>query len=168
MFVIFSFPLNISLFYRQLVVDGDDRRPGFVNQFIVKGEEKSKMEIFRNYIARNDKKLTMEDSWSKVCCRWATSLELTEVKDLISLIDGECFMMDVSLKQRPYFKLLTFQVNSSRSTSLSTSSHGASQATQPRKLGRRWRDFLAKSSPEARSSSSRRLGRVTRRNWSRS
>ena len=47
------------------------------------------MEIFRNYIARNDKKLTMEDSWSKVCCRWATSLELTEVKDLISLIDGE-------------------------------------------------------------------------------
>ena len=47
------------------------------------------MEIFRNYISRNDKKLTMEDSWSKVCCRWATSLELTEVKDLISLIDGE-------------------------------------------------------------------------------
>ena len=125
------------------------------------------MEIFRNYIARNDKKLTMEDSWSKVCCRWATSLELTEVKDLISLIDGECFMMDVSLKQRQYFKL-TFQVNSSLSTSQSTSSHGVSQATQPRKPGCRWRDFLAKSSLEARSSSSRRPGLVTRRNWSRS
>ena len=47
------------------------------------------MEIFRNYIARNDKKVTMEDSWSKVCCRWATSLDLKEVKDLLSLIDGE-------------------------------------------------------------------------------
>ena len=80
-----------------MVVDDGVIRPGFVNQYIVVGEEKSKMEIFRNYIARNDKKLTMEDSWSKVCCRWATSLELTEVKDLISLIDGECFMMDNSL-----------------------------------------------------------------------
>ena len=47
------------------------------------------MEIFRNYISRNDKKLTMEDSWSKVCCRWANSLDISDVKDLMSLIDGE-------------------------------------------------------------------------------
>ena len=47
------------------------------------------MEIFRNYKWRNDKKLTMEDSWSKVCCRWAGSLNLADVKDLMSLVDGE-------------------------------------------------------------------------------
>ena len=51
--------------------------------------EDVKMEIFRNYISRNDKKLTMDDSWSKVCCRWANSLDLADVKDLMSLVDGE-------------------------------------------------------------------------------
>ena len=55
------------------------------------------MEIFRNYISRNDKKLTMDDSWSKVCCRWANSLDLADVKDLMSLVDGKkifcCYLL---------------------------------------------------------------------------
>jgi len=50
------------------------------------------MEIFRNYIKNEPKKpLTMEDSWSKICTRWAHSLELSPVKELISLTDGKFF-----------------------------------------------------------------------------
>jgi len=37
------------------------------------------------------KPLTMEDSWSKICTRWAHSLELSPVKELISLTDGKFF-----------------------------------------------------------------------------
>ena len=48
------------------------------------------MEIFRNYFHNEPKKpLTMEDSWSKVCTRWANSLELTPVRELINLSDGK-------------------------------------------------------------------------------
>ena len=61
---------------------GDQSSHDFKSDYLVK------MEIFRNYITRHDKKLTMEDSWSKVCCRWANSLDFADVKDLISLIDG--------------------------------------------------------------------------------
>jgi len=50
------------------------------------------MEIFRNYIRNEPKKpLTMEDSWIKICTRWAHSLELSPVKELIALIDGKFF-----------------------------------------------------------------------------
>ena len=61
------------------------------------------MEIFRNYISRNDKKLTMDDSWSKVCCRWANSLDLADVKDLMSLVDD--LLSPVSLNRRGIFEV---------------------------------------------------------------
>ena len=61
------------------------------------------MEVFRNYISRNDKKLTMEDSWSKVCCRWSNSLDLTDVKDLLSLIDGKKYLIE-----EKYFEKLRY------------------------------------------------------------
>ena len=48
-----------------------------------------KMEIFRNLIRSEHKRpLAMEDSWIKICTRWAHSLELGAVKDLMTLTDG--------------------------------------------------------------------------------
>ena len=50
------------------------------------------MEIFRNYISKCDKKVTMEDSWSKVVCQWASGLGLsTDVKNLMTLTDGTVY-----------------------------------------------------------------------------
>ena len=47
------------------------------------------MEIFRNYISKCDRKITMEDSWSKVVCHWANGLDISpDVKNLMTLTDG--------------------------------------------------------------------------------
>ena len=48
------------------------------------------MENFRNYFSKCEKKVTMEDSWSKVVCHWANGLDIsTDVKNLMTLTDGK-------------------------------------------------------------------------------
>ena len=49
------------------------------------------MEIFRNYISKCDRKVTMEDScsWARIVCHGANGLDLsTDVKNLMTLTDG--------------------------------------------------------------------------------
>ena len=47
------------------------------------------MEIFRNYISKCERKVTMEDSWSRIVCHWANGLDLsTDVENLMTLTDG--------------------------------------------------------------------------------
>jgi len=60
------------------------------------------------------KPLTMEDSWSKICTRWAHSLELSPVRELTHLSDGKFFAAFMS-KYLPW--------NSSSNTPAETFQH---------------------------------------------